>query len=65
MMAPQFDRPLRELLRAAACTLVRQGKGIHEIWFDHAAKFPRAHRNSKQAHRKCHSPSGGIAKKTF
>ena len=32
-MAPQFDRPLRELLRAAGCTLVRQGKGSHEIWY--------------------------------
>jgi predicted RNA binding protein YcfA (HicA-like mRNA interferase family) len=31
-MAPQFDRVLRELLRAAGCTLVRQGKGSHEIW---------------------------------
>jgi predicted RNA binding protein YcfA (HicA-like mRNA interferase family) len=31
-MAPQFDRPLRELLRAAGCTMVRQGKGSHEIW---------------------------------
>jgi predicted RNA binding protein YcfA (HicA-like mRNA interferase family) len=31
-MAPQFDRPLRELLRAAGCTLVRQSKGSHEIW---------------------------------
>jgi predicted RNA binding protein YcfA (HicA-like mRNA interferase family) len=31
-MAPQFDRPLRELLRAAQCTLARQGKGSHEIW---------------------------------
>ena len=31
-MAPQFDRPLRDLLRAAGCTLVRQGKGSHEIW---------------------------------
>ncbi len=31
-MAPQFDRPLRDLLRAASCTLVRQGKGSHEIW---------------------------------
>jgi predicted RNA binding protein YcfA (HicA-like mRNA interferase family) len=31
-MAPQFDRPLRELLSAAGCTLVRQGKGSHEIW---------------------------------
>lgn len=31
-MAPQFDRALREFLRAAGCTLVRQGKGSHEIW---------------------------------
>ncbi len=31
-MAPQFDRPLRDLLRAASCTMVRQGKGSHEIW---------------------------------
>jgi len=30
-MAPQFDRALRELLRAAGCTFVRQGKGSHEI----------------------------------
>jgi hypothetical protein len=32
-MAPQFDRDLRELLRAARCTFVRQGKGSHEIWY--------------------------------
>ena len=31
-MAPQFDRPLRDLLRAAGCVLVRHGKGSHEIW---------------------------------
>jgi predicted RNA binding protein YcfA (HicA-like mRNA interferase family) len=31
-MAPQFDRALRELLRAAGCTLIRQGRGSHEIW---------------------------------
>ena len=31
-MAQQFDRPLRNLLRAAQCRLVRQGKGSHEIW---------------------------------
>jgi predicted RNA binding protein YcfA (HicA-like mRNA interferase family) len=31
-MAPAFDRQLRELLRAAGCTLVRQGRGSHEIW---------------------------------
>ena len=32
-MAPQFDRALRDLLRAAGCTLVRQGRGSHEIWY--------------------------------
>jgi hypothetical protein len=32
-VAPQFDRALRELLRAAGCTFVRQGKGSHEIWY--------------------------------
>jgi predicted RNA binding protein YcfA (HicA-like mRNA interferase family) len=31
-MAPQFDRELRNLLLAAGCTLVRQGRGSHEIW---------------------------------
>ena len=31
-MAPQFDRPLRELLKAAGCSRIRQGKGSHEIW---------------------------------
>ncbi|MBI2713502.1 MAG: type II toxin-antitoxin system HicA family toxin [Rhizobiales bacterium] len=31
-MAPQFDRALRDLLRATGCTLIRQGKGSHEIW---------------------------------
>ena len=31
-MAPQFDRPLRDRLKEAGCTLVRQGKGSHEIW---------------------------------
>ena len=41
-MAPQFDRALRDLLRAAGCTFVRQGRGSHEIWYspisDH--RFP-------------------------
>jgi hypothetical protein len=27
-MAPQFDRPLRDLLKASGCHLGRQGKGI-------------------------------------
>jgi predicted RNA binding protein YcfA (HicA-like mRNA interferase family) len=31
-VAPHLDRELRELLRAAGCTVVRQGKGSHEIW---------------------------------
>jgi hypothetical protein len=31
-VAPQFDKPLRDLLREACCVLVRQGKGSHEIW---------------------------------
>jgi predicted RNA binding protein YcfA (HicA-like mRNA interferase family) len=32
-MPGEFDRLLRDLLRAAGCTLVRQGKGSHEIWY--------------------------------
>ena len=41
-MAPQFDRALRDLLRAAGCTLLRQGKGSHEIWHSPITKrnFP-------------------------
>jgi predicted RNA binding protein YcfA (HicA-like mRNA interferase family) len=41
-MAPQFDRALREMLRAAGCMLVRQGKGSHEIWHSPITKrnFP-------------------------
>lgn len=31
-MAPQFDRPLRELPAAAGCAFSRQGRGSHEIW---------------------------------
>jgi predicted RNA binding protein YcfA (HicA-like mRNA interferase family) len=31
-MAPQFDRPLRELLLKAGWVFVRQGRGSHEIW---------------------------------
>jgi predicted RNA binding protein YcfA (HicA-like mRNA interferase family) len=31
-MAPQFDRPLRDLLGKSGCVLVRQGRGSHEIW---------------------------------
>lgn len=29
-MAPQFDRPLRDWLRAAGCKFVRQGRG--SLW---------------------------------
>ena len=41
-MAPQFDGALREMLRAAGCVLVRQGKGSHEIWHSPITKrnFP-------------------------
>jgi predicted RNA binding protein YcfA (HicA-like mRNA interferase family) len=41
-MAPQFDKPLRDLLRVAGCMLVRQGKGSHEIWHSPLTKrnFP-------------------------
>ena len=31
-MAGEFDRRLRDQLRAAGCTFVRQGKGSHEVW---------------------------------
>ena len=31
-MGPSFDHDLRELLRAAGCMFVRQGRGSHEIW---------------------------------
>ena len=37
-MAPQFDRELRALLRAAGCIFVREGKGSHEIWFSPLTK---------------------------
>ena len=41
-MAPQFDRQLRDLLLAAGCFLIRQGKGSHEIWHSPITKrnFP-------------------------
>jgi HicA toxin of bacterial toxin-antitoxin, len=41
-MAPQFDRALRDLLRAVGCSFVRHGKGSHEIWYSPIAKrnFP-------------------------
>lgn len=31
-MAPNYDRAVRDHLRAAGCTFVRQGKGSHEVW---------------------------------
>lgn len=31
-MAPQYDRALRDHLRAAGCILIRQGKGSDGIW---------------------------------
>jgi len=41
-MAPQFDRALREMLRAAGCVFVRHGKVSHEIWHSPITKrnFP-------------------------
>jgi hypothetical protein len=41
-MAPQFDRALRDLLRAAGCLFVRPGRGSHEIWYSPITKrnFP-------------------------
>lgn len=41
-MAPPFDRPLRDRLREAGCSFVRQGKGSHEIWHSpiSAQNFP-------------------------
>jgi predicted RNA binding protein YcfA (HicA-like mRNA interferase family) len=41
-MAPQFDRALRDKLRASGYVLVRQGKGSHEIWHSPITKrnFP-------------------------
>jgi predicted RNA binding protein YcfA (HicA-like mRNA interferase family) len=41
-MASQFDRALRDMLRAAGCVFVRQGKGSHEIWYSPITKrnFP-------------------------
>ena len=32
-MTKTFDRAVKDLLLAAGCSLVRQGKGGHEIWF--------------------------------
>src|SRR5271170_3158980 len=31
-MAPQFDRPLRDLLAKSGRVLIGQGRGSHEIW---------------------------------
>lgn len=41
-MAPQYDRKLRDMLKAAGCRFVRQGKGSHEIWWSPvtALSFP-------------------------
>lgn len=30
---PSYTKPLKELLLAAGCAFVRQGRGDHEIWF--------------------------------
>jgi len=41
-MPATFDRELRRLLTRAGCTLVRMGKGSHEIWHSPVTKrrFP-------------------------
>jgi hypothetical protein len=41
-MAADLDRALRDLLRVAGCTFIRQGKGSHEIWHSPITKrnFP-------------------------
>lgn len=51
-MAPQFDRPLRELLRKSGCTLARQGKGSHEVWYSPITKqnFPVPVRHPQPSH---------------
>ena len=54
-MAPQFDKPLRDLLRAAGCMLVRQGKGSHEIWHSPITKCRWAFRAATPP---THSASG-------
>jgi hypothetical protein len=61
-MAPQFDRPLRDLLRDPGCMLVRQGKDSHEIWHSHyEAEFCGAGRHREPLHRKCHLAAGWVA----
>lgn len=44
-MTRTFDRAVKEFLLEAGCTLVRQGKGSHEIWFSPVTKrtFPVPH----------------------
>jgi hypothetical protein len=32
-MAPQFDRAIGDMLRATACTFLRQSRGSHEICY--------------------------------
>jgi hypothetical protein len=61
-MAPQFDRALRDLLRAAGCALVRQGRGSHEIWYSPITKLCRASRDSQPTHRQRHFAPGWLAK---
>lgn len=63
-MAPQFDRALRELLRAAGCVLVRQGKGSHQIWHSPVTgrNFPAPVGNSKPPHGQCDFTAGRSSK---
>lgn len=62
LMAPQFDRALRELLRAAGCTMVRQGKSRNLAQPDHAAKLSRSGGDCKSTYRECCFAPGRVAK---
>jgi hypothetical protein len=60
-MAPQFDRPLRDLLRAAGCTFVRAKAATKSVQPDHQTKFPGADRNPEPPHGQCDFAAGRIA----
>ncbi|KAF0279163.1 type II toxin-antitoxin system HicA family toxin [Spiribacter aquaticus] len=35
-----FGKPLRAILRENGCTLLRQGRGDHEVWISPGAERP-------------------------
>ncbi|MDR0275347.1 MAG: type II toxin-antitoxin system HicA family toxin [Burkholderiaceae bacterium] len=43
-MGSGFYQPLRAILPACGCTMLRQGRGSHEIWFSPVSgqQFPLA-----------------------